>query len=97
VGGVDTSPLLFQGTQQAAEIAAVETEPRAQVADLRAVAADFENEAGLRKGPVAAEVMIVKRADGLTDPAIKTADTCDPMIGHYLTKVSYAPVASSQS
>ena len=82
-----TSPRRLERAQQAAEVAGVDAEPRAQHADVAAVLADLPQHARLAERAVPGEEAIVERADPLRDEAVEAPHLGDGLVVHSLILV----------
>ena len=82
-------PGVAEAAQQAAEVARVQPQPRAQRAHVGAAVADLPQDPRLAERPVAREVAVVERADALGHRPVEPADLGD--LVHSLTLVRDRP------
>ena len=84
-------PGALERAQQAAEVARVELEARAQPADVAAVGSDLPEHPRLAERPVAREVVVFERADSLRDEPVEAPHLTDRGVGHSLILVRDLP------
>ena len=87
VGADDDESLRLERAQEPAEIAGIVAEARSEIADVRAVAADLPEEAGLAERPPAPEEPVAESAGSLRRHAVEPAHLCDLRRIHCLTRV----------
>ena len=80
-------PLLLERLNQTGDIAGIETQALAEVAEVRSVGPDLVEQARSAERPAAAQEVIVERADPLGDEAVELPDPRDLVGLHHLTLV----------
>src|SRR5437868_3706277 len=80
-------PRRLERAKEAAEVARVEGEPRAEPPDVGAIDPDLPQQASLAERAVAGEVAVVERADALGDEAVEAAHLADRRSAHSLILV----------
>ena len=80
-------PVALERLQEPAQVAGVEVEPRAQVAQVGARLPDLPEHARLAERPVAREVVVVERSDPLRHEPVEAPDASDGLGGHSLILV----------
>ena len=66
--------LRFERTEHPAEIARIQRQPRAQIAQIRACPADLEQQPRFAERPAAAEIVVRQHADPLRNGPVEAAD-----------------------
>jgi hypothetical protein len=87
VGADDDKPVRLERPQEPAEIAGVVPEPFAEIADVRSVAPDLPEEAGLAERPLAPEELFAERACSLGRDPVEPPHLCYSRCLHSLTRV----------
>src|ERR1700733_12118139 len=87
-------PLLLQGLQQPAEIAAIELKLAAERPNLHAIVPDFEQKPRLRQRAATTQIIDLERANALRDQAVEATNVLQLALAHSLTLVRYQSISS---